>query len=556
MDKKWWKEAVVYQIYPRSFKDTDGDGTGDIRGITEKADYIKNLGADVVWISPFFDSPLDDNGYDIRNYRMVAQDLGTEEDMEELFRVFHENGIKILIDLVVNHTSDEHPWFIKSRNGEGKYRDYYIWKKGNKDVPGGYPNNWESVFSGSAWKYDEKRGEYYLHVFSEKQPDLNWGNEEVRKEVYEIMEYWIKKGCDGFRMDVINLISKHFSEDDITEDYFFNGPKVHEYLREMNERVLKGRNLMTVGECPGATPEYAILYAGNDGRELNMIFTFEHMDVDSGNGKWDFKKPQLKELKKILSKWQTELHGRAWNSLYLNNHDQPRMVSRFGDTEKYHRESAKMLAHMIHTMEGTPYVYQGEELGMTNISLTIPDELRDLESINALKDLTEKGIFSREHMEEAIALKARDNARTPMQWNKYLNAGFSEGTPWMKVNPNYTYINAEDEQKDPDSILNFYRKLIVLRKNNEVLIYGDFTEYFSDSDKLYVYRRKMRNTYALSVNSFSGENEELNLTGIIPENAEVLISNYPGVIKEDSRITLKPWQCITFIWEEDNAHKE
>lgn len=546
IERKWWKEASVYQIYPRSFMDSNGDGIGDLRGIIDKLDYLKDLGVDVVWISPFYDSPLDDNGYDISNYKAIHKDLGTMEDMEELIRGLHKRDMKLLIDLVVNHTSDEHPWFIESKKGkDNPYSDYYIWKDRK--------NNWESVFSGSAWEYCKERNQYYLHVFSKKQADLNWENKKVREEVYDIMNFWIGKGCDGFRMDVINLISKRFRDDNYKgEEYFFNGPRVHEYLKEMHERVLKGRNLMTVGECPGANIEDGLKFSGFNEGELNMIFTFQHMDVDSKNGKWDFKDFSLVELKKILSSWQEGLHGKAWNSLYLNNHDQPRMVSRFGNDSKYWKESAKMLAHVIHTMEGTPYIYQGEELGMTNLKMDIPGDLRDVESINAYNDLISRGVFTKDHMDEAIARKARDNARTPIQWDDSENAGFTKGSPWMKVNPNYKLINAKAEKEDGDSILNFYKKLLKARKEIPTLIYGKFKEYFKDDKNLYVFERKLADTKVISINSFSSKDLGFNIGEFLYEigedtsKYEILHTNMKREGFKDI-YELKPYECLSLV---------
>lgn len=553
IDRTWWKEASVYQIYPRSFMDSNDDGIGDLKGIISKLDYIKHLGVDVIWISPFFKSPMDDNGYDISDYKSIHEEYGTLEDISNLIEGVHDRGMKLLVDLVVNHTSDEHPWFIESKKSkDNKYSDYYIWKDN--------PNNWESVFSGSAWEYDKSRNQYYLHVFSKKQPDLNWENEKVREEVYDIMNFWIDLGCDGFRMDVINLISKKFKDENYYgEEYFFNGPKIHDYLKEMNEKVLKGRNLMTVGECPGATVEDALKFAGNHNEELNMIFTFQHMDVDSNDGKWDFKEFKLTNLKEILSSWQKDLHNKAWNSLYLNNHDQPRMVSRFGDDTKYHNESAKMLGHVIHTMEGTPYIYQGEEIGMTNVDFKIPEEIKDLESLNAFNDLVKRGVFSKEHMIEAIKIKGRDNARTPMQWNDDKEAGFSNGKPWIKVNENYKDINVEKQINDKNSIFNFYRQLLGARKEYPVLIYGDFKEYLEDSEEVYIFRRKLGDSILYSINSFSHNEVELDLKNIgLNEdelknlnsnsnlNYSILHSNY-NRNNIDRTVILKPFECLSLI---------
>jgi oligo-1,6-glucosidase len=440
--KAWWKEAVVYQIYPRSFMDSNGDGIGDLQGILSKLDYLKELGIDVIWLSPVYQSPNDDNGYDISDYRAIQKEFGTMEDFDRLLQEAHARGIKIMLDLVVNHTSDEHPWFVESRSSkDNDKRDFYFWRPG-KD--GKEPNNWLSCFSGSAWEYDATTDEYYLHIFSKKQPDLNWDNPRVRKEVYDMMKWWLDKGIDGFRMDVINFISKVDGLPSVEGDgyqwggaYFMNGPRIHEYLQEMNREVLSHYDLITVGETPGVTPEQAILYTAEDRKELQMVFQFEHMELDSGpNVKWDLKPWRLHDLKVTMSKWQTALDGKGWNSLYLNNHDQPRMVSRFGDDGKYRVESAKMLATFLHMMQGTPYIYQGEEIGMTNVRFSSIDEYRDIETLNMYREYRERGVPV-ESIMESIYAKGRDNARTPMQWNDSENAGFTTGKPWIAVNPNY-----------------------------------------------------------------------------------------------------------------------
>ena len=437
MERKWWHSSVVYQIYPRSFNDSNGDGIGDINGIIEKLDYLKELGIDVIWLSPVYKSPNDDNGYDISDYCDIMDEFGTIEDMDRLLNEAKERNIKIVMDLVVNHTSDEHKWFIEAKKSkDNEYRDYYIWRDPVNDKE---PNDLGSTFSGSAWQYDEESGQYYLHLFSKKQPDLNWENENVRKEVYDMMNFWIDKGIGGFRMDVIDLIGK-VPDDMITG----NGPKLHEYLQEMNKAALEGNDLLTVGETWGATPEVAKLYSNPERKELSMVFQFEHIGLDQieGKDKWDVKPLDLLELKRVLSKWQTELEGEGWNSLFWNNHDLPRIVSRWGNDKEYRVESAKMLATILHGMEGTPYIYQGEEIGMTNIRLENIDEYNDIETLNMYKDRISKG-YSHEEIMNSIYIKGRDNARTPMQWDDSENAGFTTGKPWLAVNKNYKEINVK-----------------------------------------------------------------------------------------------------------------
>ena len=446
MERKWWHSSVVYQIYPRSFNDSNGDGIGDINGIREKLDYLKELGIDVIWLSPVYKSPNDDNGYDISDYCDIMDEFGTMDDMEKLLKEANEKGIKILMDLVVNHTSDEHKWFIEAKKSkDNEYRDYYIWRD---SVDGHEPNDLGSCFSGSAWQYDETTGQYYLHLFSKKQPDLNWENENVRNEVYKMMNFWIDKGIGGFRMDVIDLIGK-VPDEMITG----NGPKLHDYLQEMNKAALEGHDLLTVGETWGATPEIAKLYSNPKRKELSMVFQFEHIGLDQieGKEKWDVKPLDLLDLKKVLSKWQTELEGEGWNSLFWNNHDLPRIVSRWGNDREYRVESAKMLATLLHGMKGTPYIYQGEELGMTNVRFEDINEYNDIETLNMYKDRISKG-YSHDEIMASIYAKGRDNARTPMQWDSTENAGFTTGKPWLKVNKNYKFINAEDCLQDKDSI--------------------------------------------------------------------------------------------------------
>ena len=548
MKKRWWKECVVYQIYPRSFCDSNGDGIGDIRGITSKLDYLKELGIDVIWLSPVYQSPNDDNGYDISDYQAIMEEFGTMEDFDEMLAEAHERGIRIVMDLVVNHTSDEHPWFVESRKSlDNPYRDYYIWRPG-KD--GGAPNNWGSCFSGPAWEYDEATDMYYLHLFSRKQPDLNWDNPAVRDEVFDMMNWWIDKGVDGFRMDVISLISKKPDLPDgvpgingyAGADEAANGPHVHEYLQEMRRRVLNRAETITVGECSGVTLEEAKKYANSDETELNMVFQFEHMNVDSGeNSKWSDRKADLRELKKVLSKWQKGLEDVAWNSLYWENHDQPRSVSRFGDDGKYRETSAKMLATCLYLMQGTPYIYQGQELGMTNVPFESIGDFRDLESINAYRELTEQGVFAEEEMLRYLRCKSRDNARTPFQWNTKENAGFTTGTPWIMVNPNYREINAEEQMGREDSVFHYFRNLIRLRKEKEVIVYGTYDLLQPESREIYAYTRTLGEEKILVVCNFTAAEVSFD----VPEefmSGEILIGNYADA-SVGAQITLRPYEA-------------
>ena len=552
MKKAWWKEAVVYQIYPRSFCDSNGDGIGDLNGITSKLDYLKELGIDVIWLSPVYKSPNDDNGYDISDYEDIMTEFGTMDDFDKMLAAAHERGIKIVMDLVVNHTSDEHPWFVESRSSkDNEKRDYYIWKEG-KD--GKEPTNWGSAFSGPAWKYDEKTDMYYLHLFSVKQPDLNWENPKVRKEVFDMMTRWCEKGIDGFRMDVISLISKPEGYPDAKVVGLYgdmgicaNGPKVHDYLKEMNEKVLSKFDIMTVGETAGVTLEEAKKYANTDGSELNMVFQFEHMDLDGGEKfKWSTKPMPLVPLKENLSKWQKGLDGVAWNSLYFCNHDQPRIVSRLGDESDAYRElSAKCIATCLHMMQGTPYVYQGEELGMTNTVFNSVDDFRDLESINAYRELVESGLYTDEDMFPKIAHKSRDNARTPMQWDASENSGFTTGTPWIAVNPNYKKINVADQLKREDSVFHYYQKLIRLRKENEIIVYGNYELLLPEDENIFAYTRTLDNQKLLVVCNFSKSEQKFDFSGY--ENAKVLISNYNRDAREDG--ILKPYEATVLLLE-------
>ena len=556
MEKKWWKESVVYQIYPKSFKDSNGDGVGDIRGIIQKLDYLKELGVNVLWISPMLESPQDDNGYDISDYRRIYEEYGTMEDYEELLCEAHKRSIRILMDLVVNHTSDEHNWFIESRKSkDNPYRDYYIWKD---PVNGKEPNNWGGAFGGSAWEYDPQTQMYYLHLFSKKQPDLNWENEKVRQEVYDMMKFWCEKGIDGFRMDVISMISKdqRFPDGEMNNGlygdfgpYCVHGPRVHEFLQEMNQKVLSKYDIMTVGETAGVTIEEAQKYAGDDRNELNMVFQFEHVESGCGDyGKWTTAKYDFKEFKNIMIKWQEELQGKAWNSLFLGNHDQPRSVSRFGNDNPVYREtSAKMLATCIHMMQGTPYIYQGEELGMTNIYFDKLEDYCDIESINYFKEFTESGLMTPEHMMKCLMLRSRDNARTPMQWDDSKQAGFTEGEPWIKVNPNYKKINAAQQLEDPDSVFHYYQKLIRLRKEKDIIVYGEFEPLYREDEQIFAYTRKQDQEKLLTVCNFSDKNAEVE----VPEEfkgAECLITNL-GRKEFERKIVLNPYEAFVLYYK-------
>ena len=561
MNKQWWKEAVVYQIYTRSFNDSNGDGIGDLQGIIEKADYLEKLGIDVVWLNPVYQSPNDDNGYDISDYQAIMDEFGDLEDWEELLSALHQRGIKLIMDLVVNHTSDEHQWFINSKSSkDNKYRDYYIWRPGQDGNP---PNNWGSFFDDTAWDYDETTGEYYLHLFSKKQPDLNWENPEVREEVYEMMTWWLDKGIDGFRMDVINFISKPEGLPDGKEEggitgieQFANGPKVHDYLQEMNQEVLSNYDVMTVGETAAVTPEEGIKYVAEDRHELNMVFQFEHMDVDVGpDGKWgEISNWQLTELKDIMDKWQVKMQkNNGWNSLYLNNHDQPRMVSRFGDDGEYRVESAKMLGTFLHTLKGTPYIYQGEEIGMTNCPFQDIEEVDDIETVNSFEDI-KASAGGYEAAMEVVRYRSRDHARTPMQWNDTEYAGFTTGEPWIKVNPNYTDINVEAALKNNNSIFYYYQDLIKLRKEHPIFVYGDYELLLEDDQEIYAYTRTLDEEQLLVILNFSADQPQFNLPAKVKFNQkQLLISNYK-VNKQEKidQIKLQPYEARVYKLKVNN----
>ncbi|HBF77935.1 MAG TPA: glucohydrolase [Clostridiaceae bacterium] len=547
MERKWWKEGVVYQVYPRSFYDSNGDGIGDLKGVTSKLDYLKELGIDIIWLNPIYKSPNADNGYDISDYRDIMDEFGTMEDFDELLCEAHKRGIRIIMDLVVNHTSDEHEWFKKSRESkDNPYRDFYIWKEGKG---GKEPNDWKSCFGGPAWEFDKKTDEYYLHLFAVKQPDLNWENERLRKAIYDMMKFWLDKGIDGFRMDVINFISK---DQDFPDDkmggskYYSNGPRVHEFLKEMNHEVLSKYDIMTVGETPSVTPEIAGDYVDESRKELNMIFQFELMGIDEGKGgKGDVIPWKAKDFKNVLIKWQEALKDKGWNSLYMNNHDQPRMVSRFGDDKNFRVESAKMLATVLHTLKGTPYIYQGEEIGMTNVSFDSIEDYNDIETLNAYHEKLNEGI-PKETLMEAVHKSSRDNARTPMQWDDTLNAGFSKHDPWLKVNPNYKDINVAKALKDPNSIFYYYKKLIKMRKEYKSIVYGDFKA-FEVCENVFSYMRTLGDERLFVVINLKGNNEKFILpNGIKYNKAEVILSNYDDENKDISNIALKPYEAIVY----------
>lgn len=557
MKKAWWKEAIVYQIYPRSFMDSNGDGIGDINGITQRLEYLQELGIDVIWLSPVYQSPNDDNGYDISDYQAIMEEFGTMEDFDRMLAKAHELGIKIMMDLVVNHTSDEHAWFVESRKSvDNPYRDFYIWRKGRED--GSEPNNWGSCFSGSAWKYDPQTDMYFLHLFSTKQPDLNWDNPQVREHVYDMMNWWCEKGIDGFRMDVISLISKpeglpdgEVGENGYGDSGCANGPHVHEYLQEMNREVLSKYDLITVGEAAGVTLEEAKKYANAEGTELNMVFQFEHLGDGEGVktrfGKWDGQKMPLPEWKEILSKWQMGLEGNAWNSLFLSNHDQPRSVSRFGnDSDAYREVSAKLLATCLHMMQGTPYVYQGEELGMCNAYFEDLADYRDIESLNAYKELTETCGVSHEEMMGYLKRISRDNARTPMQWDDSKNAGFTTGTPWIKVNPNYVHVNAKQQVGNPDSVFSYYQKLIRLRHENEIIVYGDYELLEPENEELFIYTRTLGGERLMVLCNFTDRDVVIpaSVTGQITD-AQIMICNYVGKMES----LLRPYEARVYRYE-------
>ncbi|WP_033828871.1 alpha,alpha-phosphotrehalase [Bacillus andreraoultii] len=549
MNEAWWRRATVYQIYPKSFNDTTGKGTGDLKGIIQKLDYLKKLGVDVLWLTPIYQSPQNDNGYDISDYFSIYPAYGTMEDFETLLEEAHNRDIKIIMDMVLNHTSTEHEWFKKSASSrDSEYRDFYIWKD---PVEGKEPNNWQSKFGGSAWQFDENTGQYYLHLFDVTQADVNWENPRVRKALIDVIRFWAEKGIDGFRLDVVNLVSKdqRFLNDETGDGrkYYTDGPRIHEFLHEINEAAFSPYNMMTVGEMSSTSLENCILYTKPDRKELDMTFQFHHLKVDYPNGeKWTKAPFDFIRLKKILSEWQTGMHeGNGWNALFWCNHDQPRVVSRFGDDGKYHKESAKMLATTLHFMQGTPYIYQGEEIGMTNPNFESIDEYRDVESINAYHILKKDG-KNNEEIIDILKQKSRDNSRTPMQWSDEVNAGFTTGTPWINVARNYPEINVEKALQDEDSIFYHYQKLIQCRKDYGIITYGDYRLLLDEDPNIFVYTRQWNEEMLIVVSNFYGEEKEISIPVEKKENAEILISNYKDSPENWQSLKLRPYESIVY----------
>ena len=554
MNKKWWKEAIVYQIYPRSFKDSTGNGVGDIQGIISKLDYIKKLGVDVVWLNPVYKSPNDDNGYDISDYKAIHNDFGTMEDWDNLLAEMHKRDIKLIMDLVVNHTSDEHEWFVKSKESkDNKYSDYYHWRSG---VDGVEPNNSLSVFGGSAWNYSKNRSEYYLHLFTKKQPDLNWENTNVREEVFSVMKWWLDKGIDGFRMDVINFISKKpetltvsrsISNNTFNTGDYGNGPKVHQYLKEMNDKVLSKYDIMTVGECPGTTPENVMDYVASDRHELQTVFTFEHVECDYGEHgeRWAIGENKMFKLKSQISKWQNALNGKGWNSVYLMNHDQPRALSRFGnDSPEFRELSGKMLATMTLTLQGTPYIYMGEEIGMTNCGFDNIDDYRDIETLNYYKTVSNTEKSEKEIM-DIIKYRSRDNSRTPIQWDDTKGGGFTSGNPWIKMCSNYKDINVQNALGNKNSLFYYYKDLIAIRKNNLALVYGDFEEIDSNNQTVFSYIRTYQDQSFFVVLNLTKDVTTYGHNLLNSKDVNIELSNYSDFkFTKDNTLTLRPYESI------------
>jgi oligo-1,6-glucosidase len=559
MQQQWWKQSIVYQIWPRSFADGDGDGIGDLAGIASQLDYLAALGVDVLWLSPIYPSPQDDAGYDISDYQDIDPTFGSMERFDALLAAIHERGMKLIMDLVVNHTSDEHPWFVESRaSKDNPKREWYWWwpaREGmNAGDPGAEPNNWGSIFSGPAWELDDNTGEYYLHLFSRKQPDLNWENPEVREAVYSMMRWWLDRGIDGFRMDVINFISKdtrmpdgHVHDGSLYGDgtpHFVDGPRIHEFLQEMHREVFAGREgFVTVGEMPGVTVEEAKLYTDPARREVDMVFQFEHVQVDHGETRWDPRPLRLRDLKAVLGRWQAGLAEVGWNSLYWNNHDQPRVVSRFGDDGTHRVRSAKLLGTVLHLHRGTPYIYQGEELGMTNAPFDSIDDFRDIQSLNHYAEAVGTGADP-EAVLAALRVLSRDNARTPMQWDDTENAGFTTGTPWIALNPNHKEINARAEIDDDDSVFHHYRRLIALRHTEPAVADGDFHMLLADHDQVYAFTRRHGNTELLVLANFSGRPAAIEVPDAAGwQNSELILANVPEPEALRTRLTLQPWEA-------------
>ena len=549
MKKTWWKEGIVYQIYPRSFKDSTGNGIGDIYGIIEKLDYIKSLGVNMIWICPIYSSPNDDNGYDISDYRKISEEFGGNKAFDILLKEMHKRDLKLIMDLVANHSSDEHKWFQESKKGENNpYHDYYIWKRGDFDLP---PNNWLSVFSGSAWQWDSNLNKYYLHLFTKKQPDLNWENPKVRDEIYDVLNFWFSKGVDGFRMDVISFISKRLdfppaeegaTLSDMMENIYANGPRIHDFLKEMNKKVLSKYDIVTVGEGPGVNLKTGLKYVDENEKELDMVFHFDHLQIDFGpEGKFDPQTVDFIKFKKVFSDWDLYLKNKGWNSIFLGNHDFSRIVSRFGNDKKYRNQSAKLLATLLMTLRGTPYVYQGDEIGMTNIKYPSIDYYDDIETRNAWKDAEDQGkdmdIFLK-----AVHRQSRDNARTPLQWDNSRFAGFSNTKPWLDVNENYNKINVELQQDNSDSILNYYREIIRIRKNYSTLIYGDFLDLEPSNEKLYIYKRWDKQKTFIIVLNFSDDKAQWDIHNF--DSMRLVISNYKKSVYTKS---VDPWEARVYI---------
>jgi oligo-1,6-glucosidase len=546
MKKKWWKEAVVYQVYWRSFYDTNGDGFGDLQGVIEKLDYIKKLGVDVIWLNPCYESPDRDNGYDIADYYSIMEKAGNMETWERLLDAVHERGMKLIMDLVVNHTSDQHPWFLESRSAkDNPKRDWYIWRDGKAN--GEPPNNWRSYFAPSTWEYDERTGQYYFHSFAVEQPDLNWENPELRQEIYKMMRFWLDKGIDGFRMDAISLLAKQkgFPDADNPDriSYLGNNPGIHDYLKEMHDQVLKHYDIMTVGEIAFITPEDGVLFVGEDRGELDTLF---HFEVADDMPTWD-----MLRFKEIQQRWYDGLKGRGWNSQFLNNHDHTRQVTRYGNDREYRVESAKLLGTLVHTLPGMPYIYQGEEIGMTGVRFSSIEDYDDIAMKNRYRELVAKGGHPQEVFESLLAL-SRDNSRTPMQWDASENAGFTTGTPWIKVNPNHKEINVEQALSDPNSVFYYYQKLISLRKQNPVMIYGDYTDLSKGDEHLYVYTRSLDGVTWMIILNHSDNETRFTLPGGYQDAHKTLIlANYSDVTGDESiaNTSLRPHEARIYEWK-------
>lgn len=545
MEKKWWKEAVAYQIYPRSFMDSNNDGIGDLQGIISKLDYLKDLGIDVIWICPVYKSPNDDNGYDISDYQDIMSDFGTMEDFNELLSEIHKRNMKIIIDLVINHTSDEHPWFIESRSSkQNPKRDWYIWREGKDNKE---PNNWESIFKGSAWEYDENTKEYYLHLFSKKQPDLNWENEDMRNEIYKMINWWLDKGIDGFRVDAISHINKEEGLVDMDNpdnlkyvpsfDKHMNVEGIHDYLRELKENTFSKYDIMTVGEANGVKAEQATDWVGENDGKFNMLFQFEHIDL------WNSSEFNLPNLKKVWNKWQVNLENDGWNALFIENHDITRVVSSWGDDTRFLKESAKALGLLYFMHKGTPFIYQGQEIGMTNVKFNDINEYDDIRSINEYNQLINQGMSPKDALEH-IWNTSRDNTRTPMQWDDSLNAGFSKSNPWIHVNPNYKYINVKEQLEDDDSILNFYKKMIKIKKSSEYQIYGKYNLILEDDTNIFAYERILNDEKFLVICNLKSESSNYKYEKLTLKYENLILSNYNVDAHKDlNNFELKPWEA-------------